>query len=280
MAKTQKLKAVKEPKLISLEYYKELKRLANELKRDVRELLIPAIKDTTLVTDSVSDILRIVNQLQTKYSNIIAFSQPVANRVVNSINRYNKNSFSKKSESQLGVNINNILKENDIEDMITLQIQKQMSLIKSIPEEFLKEVEIIITNGLSEGLRHEEIARRLKGVKNISSTFGKLDNRVKMIARNEIGNINGALNKARQQNAGIDYYQWDTSGDESVRDSHKVMNNKYCKWNDATVYADNLEDIKNNKWKKRSSIGGVQHHPAMDYNCRCVSLAVIPEFDL
>ena len=96
MAKTQKLKAVKEPKLISLEYYKELKRLANELKRDVRELLIPAIKDTTLVTDSVSDILRIVNQLQIKYSNIIAFSQPVANRIVSSINRYNKNSFSKK----------------------------------------------------------------------------------------------------------------------------------------------------------------------------------------
>ena len=29
-------------------------------------------------------------------------------------------------------------------------------------------------------------------------------------------------------------------------------------------------------WKSRSSIGGVEQHPGQDYQCRCVSRAVIP----
>lgn len=273
---------IQEPKGIQVEYYKELKKLANELKNDIRKELIPVLERTPTIDatmDSVSEILRVVNQLQNKYSNIIAFSQPLANKIVTSINRYNKNKFSKKSESQLGVDIGAILNEGNTNEILQLQIQKQMSLIKSIPEQFLKEVEIIISNGVSEGLRHEEIARQLKGIKGINSTFGKLENRVKTIARNEVENINATLNKNRQQNAGIDIYEWETSQDEAVRPSHKVMQGKYCKWSDPTVYADTLEEARAGKWKKRSSIGGVQKHPGMDYNCRCNSLAVIPDFD-
>lgn len=273
---------VKEPKGIQVEYLKELKKLANELKKDIREQLIPVLERTPTIdatTDSVSEILRVVNQLQNKYSNIIAFSQPVANKIVTSINRYNKNAFSKKSESQLGVDIGQILNKGNTNEILQLQIQKQMSLIKSIPDEFLKQVEVIISNGVSEGLRHEEIAKQLKGIKGINSTFGKLDKRLALISRNEVENINATLNKNRQQNAGVDIYEWETSQDEAVRPSHRVMQGKYCKWSDATVYADTKEDAEKGKWKKRSSIGGVEKHPGMDFNCRCLGLAVIPDFD-
>jgi SPP1 gp7 family putative phage head morphogenesis protein len=270
---------VVEPKSISVEYLKELKILANELKKDIREKLIPALQDTSIIQDSVAEVMTVLTTLQTKYSNIMAFSERVASGVVTSINRYNKNKFNKKGESQLGVNIDVVMSEGNIDEVLALEIRKQMTLIKSIPDEFLKEVEVIVSNGISNGLRHEEIARQLKGIKNINSTFGKLDNRVKLIARNEVGNVNSTLNKVRQQNAGIDLYKWSTSEDEIVRDNHKVMNNKYCRWDDATVCADTIEDAISGKWKKRSSIGGIQKHPGIDYNCRCVALAVIPGFD-
>ena len=117
--------------------------------------------------------------------------------------------------------------------------------------------------------------KQLKGIKNISSSFGKLENRIKMIARNETSTINATINKARYEQLGIKIYQWQTANDERVRDTHEVLEDKYCTYDDDTVYADTLEDAKAGKWKKRSSISAVQKAPGMDYNCRCVAIAVI-----
>jgi len=272
---------IKEPSVISAQYLKELKKLSKSLKNDIRNILLPAIKETPTIgsNDSVFQIMSAMALLQSKYSNILAFSLPVANSVVKSVEAYNKNAFTKKSESQLGVNLESVLNQNNLGEIINLQTQKQVGLIRSIPEEFLKNIEVIVTNGVSEGLSYKEIERQIKGIKNISSVFGKLDSRIKTIARSEIGTINGTMNKQRQQSAGISIYKWSTSGDEKVRTSHKVLDNKYCSWNDATVYADTKADALAGKWKKRSSIGGVEKHPALDYNCRCTSIAVIPDFD-
>lgn len=270
---------VTEPKNIQIEYYKALKSIANQLKNDINEKLIPVLMNTQPITttnDSINEILATLSFLQSKYANIFAFGMGIAERVVGAINRYNKSKFNSKAQSQIGVNLDLILSENNIREMLQLETARQVSLIKSIPTEFLKDIEMIVTNGFSQGLRHEEIARQIKGIKDISSTFGKLDNRVKFIARNEIGSINANLNKIRQQNAGVDFYEWSTSEDERVRISHRVLNGKICKWSDVTVYADSLEDAQNGKWKKRSSIGAVEKIAGADYNCRCVGLAVIP----
>jgi len=134
----------------------------------------------------------------------------------------------------------------------------------------------VVQNGIANGLRHEAIAKQLSGIKDIKSTFGKLENRIKMIARNETSSINATLNKARQENLGIQYYTFETSRDERVRPSHQIMQGKICRWDDPTVYKDSLED---KKWKKRSSIGGVEKHPGIDFSCRCVSLAIIEDIE-
>ena len=274
---------VKEPKMIQLEYYKALKDLVNRLKADVNEILMPVLQRTQPIqgtNDSISEVLTALTFLQTKYSNIFAFSFGIAQTIVNSVNRYNKSKFNKKAESQLGVNIDLILKEGNIKDLLALQLNNQINLIKSIPQEFFKQLEVIISNGFSQGQRWETIAKEIKGVKNISSSFGKLENRVKMIARDQVGNINANLNKIRQQNAGIEHYEWASSMDEKTRPSHKALEGKICKWSDPEVYADNTEDARNNKWKKRSSINGVIGIPgSAGINCRCSALAVFLDFD-
>lgn len=273
---------VLEPKMIQVEYYKALKGLVKRMQKDVNELLMPVLKKTETIkgtNDSISEILSVLTMLQARYSNIFAFSHGIAQNVINSVNRYNKSKFNKKAEGQLGVNLDLILNESNIKDLLAIQMSNQVSLIKSIPSEFFKDLEVIISKGFSEGLRHEAIAKQIKGVKNINSTFGKLNNRVKLIARNEIGNLNATLNKVRQENAGIEAYEWSTSQDEAVRTSHKALNGKICKWSDPTVYADSIEDAKLNKWKKRKSIGGYVGIPGSDYSCRCASLSIFLDFE-
>lgn len=280
LKKPVKLKSINISKTLELEYYRSLKALANDLKKYVRENILPLLEKAedqvkTEVKDSVPQLITALNVMSNNYSNIIPFSTNIATRLVNGLNNANKNNVVENVKSRLGVDIKNVISESSFRDITELMKSSNVSLIKSIPEQFINDIQQVIQNGINQGLRHEEIARQIKGIKDINSTFGKLDNRVKLIARNEVGNINANLTRARYESIGLDIYQWSTSGDEAVRKNHRVLDNKYCKFSDPTVYADSLEDVKNNNWKKRSSIGAFIGNPGNDFNCRCVSLPVI-----
>ncbi|MEA3330617.1 MAG: minor capsid protein [Campylobacterota bacterium] len=272
LKKPPKLRPIQEPRAVERQYLKLLKQLTNELKNDVRKNIIPLLKTSTITNDSVDDILTALAGLSAKFSNINSFANSTTDIVVNGIEKSNRDRFFKSINNSIGVDLKDIVREEGLTDLVALQKSKNVALIKSIPSEFIKEIEVIVQNGLADGMRHEAIAKQISGVKGIKSTFGKLENRIKMIARNEVASINGSLSKARQENLGVTMYTFETSRDERVRPSHQVMQGKICKWDDATVYKNNIDD---KKWLKRSSIGGVEKHPAMDFNCRCVSLAII-----
>lgn len=270
-----KLTAIREPRKIQLEYYRELKKLVKELKKAVNEELIPELKDTSITKDSVLGVLSVLEGIRQKFSNITGFATNVSNELVGAVSSNGKNRFLKSVNSKMGVDITSVLNEKGINEVVALQRQKNKVLIKSIPEEFLKSVEVVITNGIANGESYKSMEKQLKGIKNISSSFGKLENRIKMIARNETSSINATINKTRYEQLGISIYEWQTANDERVRDSHDSLEGKYCTYNDDTVYADTLEDAKAGKWNKRSSLSAVQKAPGMDFNCRCGAIPII-----
>lgn len=273
--KTIKLTAIKEPRKIQFEYYKELQELSKQLKKAINEILLPELKGTSITNDSVFGVLAALEQIRQKFSNIDLFANKVSTGVVNAINLNSRQRLLNSVNSKMGVDITNVLNEKGLNEVVALQRQKNKVLIKSIPEEFLKSIEVIITNGIANGESYKDLEKQIKGLKGINSTFGKLDNRIKLIVRNEVSTINANITKARVQQLGINIYEWQTAEDERVRESHKVMNGKYCTYEDDTVYADSLEDAKAGKWKKRSSLGGVVKGVGVDFNCRCVALPVI-----
>ena len=54
---------------------------------------------------------------------------------------------------------------------------------------------------------------------------------------------------------------------ERVRESHRALNGKLCRWDDDTVYSEDGGKT----WKSRAAIGGYIGHPGADYQCRCIS---------
>lgn len=272
-----KLKAINIPKSVELQFYKELKLLENQLKEYVRVNIIPLLKTSQIpiTKDSVPELIMSLNMMQLAFGNILSFSSRTAANLINSLSRANKEKTIQSVKNRIGVDVSLVMNEANIKTLEDLQKISTVNLIKTIPEEFIKDIMQTVTNGISQGFRHEEIARQISGIKGISSNFGKLENRVKMIARNETATINGNLTKARYENIGIDLYEWSTSGDEAVRTSHRVLDKKICKYSDPTVYADSIEDANNGKWKSRSSIGGYIGNPQNDFNCRCVGIAII-----
>jgi SPP1 gp7 family putative phage head morphogenesis protein len=92
--------------------------------------------------------------------------------------------------------------------------------------------------------------------------------RANFIARDQIGKLNGHISQRRMESAGLSMYEWMTSGDERVRESHWIMDGLLCRWDDPTVYSDDGGKT----WKDRPS-GAVLLHPGDDFQCRCTSLA-------
>ena len=120
---------------------------------------------------------------------------------------------------------------------------------------------MIIQNGVSGNKTYKSIANEIKGISGISSVYGKLDNRVKLIARQEVSVINSNLNNARASSAGITQATWQTSGDERVRDSHADRDGK-------------VFDLKEGLY---SSLDGKYLQCSEDFNCRCQAIYIIPE---
>ena len=139
-------------------------------------------------------------------------------------------------------------------------------LIKSLPTEMLSKVSQAVSQAVATGESVDSLKKRITQITDITGR------RAKIIARDQISKLRGALVRHESLSRGIVHYEWSTSGDEAVRTSHKVMNGKICSWLNADTYKNSLND---NKWKKRASIGGVQQHPGEDIMCRCTSFVAV-----
>lgn len=139
--------------------------------------------------------------------------------------------------------------------------EENYKLIKSLASDYIGKVnlqtEMAITNGWSSRQLAKEIMK-LNGVKQKQAT---------LIARDQIGKLNGQTTQARMESMGLNLYEWSTSGDERVRDSHKKLQGKICKWNDPSVYSED----EGKTWQQRP-MSWCQLHPGYDIQCRCTTL--------
>jgi hypothetical protein len=150
----------------------------------------------------------------------------------------------------------------DINLLRKMWVDKNTQLIKSIPADCL----VKIKESVYEAVRSGESAQSLS--LKLNDTFEITKKRAKVIARDQITKLKGDLSRYNDLSHGITTYEWSTCKDGVVRVSHEVMQGKICSWLDASVYKDKITD----KWKKRSSIGGVQKHVGADIMCRCTNI--------
>jgi SPP1 gp7 family putative phage head morphogenesis protein len=140
--------------------------------------------------------------------------------------------------------------------LITSNAKKYVSKINTLTEQ-------AIVNGMSPGKLKEEIRK---------ATQGLSEKHCKLLARDQMGKLNGQITQAQMQEIGLDYYVWSTAFDDRVRDSHAAMEGLLCRWDDASVCS--YDGGKT--WVDRPS-AAVQLHPGQDIQCRCVGLAYYPE---
>lgn len=136
-------------------------------------------------------------------------------------------------------------------EMLEEWIDYNVGLIKTIPEDTLEKMREIVYDDYTKGKTTTRI------VKEIRKAYGVSRRRAELIARDQTAKLNGQIQRAQQQDAGITEYVWSTSKDERVRKSHKELEGRRFNWDDPPENSD-----------------GRKCHPGQDYQCRCVGRPV------
>ena len=253
-----------EPRQFERRYAAELVAFVREIESEIDRLLIerlPQLHDEATRFDSwaddVDEILESVRRFSTRRITEIQAGLVLK---ASELGNWNLRQYKRSIRAVLGVDV--LARDANVAEMFSSWVRENVSLIKSIPDQMLTQVEGIAQRGLRSGRSPRDLAKEIKG------RFGVTESRARLIASDQINKLNGQITEKRQKDLGIETYFWQTSGDERVRESHKVLDGKLCRWDDDTVYSDDMGAT----WKKRSSIGGDDGHPGSPVRCRCSGL--------
>jgi len=174
--------------------------------------------------------------------------QALAEEMIGEVNDHNRDQIKRQLLQSIGVDISPEVSEA----IISGAVERNVALIKSIPQKLLGQVEEVLEAGVLRGARAETLAGELE------ERLGVARSRARLIARDQVNKFNGELAAQRQAAVGVTQYRWSTSRDERVRDTHAA--------NEGQVFS----------WSSPPATG----HPGEEINCRCVPIPVFSDISI
>lgn len=150
------------------------------------------------------------------------------------------------------------------EPIMNAVVSENLALIKSIPQEVLKEMQVVLSQGIISG-NQKELVKNLKRIKGVQK------DRAVFIARDQIHKAVEGFKQLQNTVLGIEYYEWLTAEDERVSSGiggHSQNNHRIFKYgsNEAII-----------SWSSKR--GFYYGKPGDRPNCRCIAIGVILDTD-
>ncbi|AGH57504.1 phage head morphogenesis protein [Psychrobacter phage pOW20-A] len=211
-------------------YTKELLKVSELCKTEGLEIAKYMQTTGLFVGDAaIGDAPAWLNRLTQKFSDVASkvgkVSQGIAEKVTNKQAKATDKQLVDQIKSMSGIDITGVMKAGTLTEAVNTAITANVQLIESIPSQYQQRLETIILTGLQDGKSSAFIEGEIKALG--QST----DARARLIARDQMGKLNGRFNELRQQSLGITHYYWSTSNDERVRRRHKGYDGDLIAWN-------------------------------------------------
>lgn len=103
------------------------------------------------------------------------------------------------------------------------------SLIRDVGDEARRRMANAVIDAVQRRVPPRELARTIKGIHEMSSR------RARNIAADQTNKLNNALDRARQEEAGIDRFTWRHSGKKHFRPHHKRRNGRVYEWRSNSI---------------------------------------------
>lgn len=170
-------------------------------------------------------------------------------RVLRLERRRNTKQFVTAVKSALGIDLASVITESGLDEQFDAILKRNADLITKLADTTREKVRLAVEEAVISGMPVKDLKDRLE------HDFGVLQSRAKLIARDQVAKANSDLNQLRQQQVGVEEYEWSSSRDERVRPLHKELNGRTFRWD------------------QPGPDGGL--HPGQPIQCRCVAIAVI-----
>lgn len=233
-----------------------------QMSREIREQIVPLIRalEPQYTADNWPDDMRAaIDRLVERWTGSLFRGQAerIAARTVSRADAANQQDFLNSVNRAVGVDFFQATFSQGLTDYLVSTTFETQDLVISIPEQHFTRIGTIVLSGMGAGRTPGAIARE------ISQQTGIAQRRAKLIARNQLAKINGDLTQRRQQNAGIEFFQWITSRDERVGDDHREAANRETDFG-IGVY----------RWDDPPP-EGIPGHSTRP-NCRCTARPIFP----
>lgn len=220
------------------------------------------------------DILAVIRRVSSVFATNL-FDQQARRVAAGTISRAeadNAEDFRKSVNRAVGVDFELITKPKGMVDYLEASTAENVNLIKSIPQEYFQRVETIVLGGMKSGLAPTAIAKQIQEQTGVSAR------RAKLIARDQVSQLNSDLTRQRQAAAGIEFYRVETANDQRVSGdpSGKYPNAKISCYGIAKQdigYGPGVYKVSDGAtWRGVTGLHPGKHHPL----CRCVGISLIP----
>lgn len=236
-------------------------KMAKTVEREVTALFTSqtAIESHVATDASIASQARILmNRLQSQFDKAFGkVALPWAEQFVAQTSRSStvdlRNSF--EAAGQQAMISAQVLRAGPVADITKAAVAENVSLIKSIPYEFLDGIRAKVTSAITTGNGLADILPYLK------QEVGVAERRAKNIALDQTRKTYNAINKGRMQNAGVDTYEWiHTGGSQKPRPDHEAMSGNIYRFDDPPVI------------DERTGERGI---PGQAINCRCTMRPIL-----
>lgn len=193
-------------------------------------------------------ITHTIERLKAIFGGLEIQSSRIAELVVGRASSIHEARFVGGIKREMGIDIGHVIRHNPkVAAKVAAMTQQNVALIKSIPQEYIAKVEKTLLKSLTQGSK-KSLIEEIQKIHSVTTS------KARFIARDQTAKFNGILTEARQTAIGIEEYDWVSSRDGKVRDSHEDKDGKRFRWDSPPADTG---------------------HPGHDPNCRCTARAVI-----
>lgn len=169
--------------------------------------------------------------------------------VAQRVEKYNKEQYHRLLRRAYGVDV--FKAEPALARILRPWEAENIGLIKSIPEQYLDTLHGRVVAAVRKGTSLRDMTAQIR------QTYDLPRQRAELIARDQIGKLNGDLTEYRQTNIGVKKYRWRGVLDERERDEHVAREGQEFEWDNPPA----------------------DGHPGKPIRCRCWAEAILPALD-
>lgn len=256
-----------------LKYKRELMKLTRAMVSEVQRRVLGLFrtenskeffkqqKKATMDVSVASKSKKLINKLMAKFEKLFSSKATELAEGMLSSSLKTSQSTLKTSLKQLsgGVALNTGVVPKGMEDVSQAIINENVSLIKSIPSEYLDKVSGAVMRSITTGNGLSDLEPEIK------KYSGQTDRRVSLLALDQTRKAYNTINKQRMQSIGVKKFEWiHSGGGQHPRISHMKLDGKIFSFNDLPLKGE--EGFVNGQF------------PGQAINCRCTMLPVL-EFE-